>query len=195
MMHVHPIVQQPHGSLGFNVFGATILPNSGRFWAPGYFQRLETHCFDGDILVVQRAGRQGVPGTGCKDVYMMHKDVEGQISLTRLMTLPHDRDLARDLARRLRALLDLAPPSEEASVEDAVVAGRRPAPAADEIPSSNEEQRAQAAVARARARDRIREQERAAAAEREAALAAETETNPGNPVDAAPGQRLRRVRG
>ena len=207
MFSCQVLFQNPDGHMGFTVFGVSIMSHSKRFDEPGYFQSLSGICYDGDILVVR--SRPNAPGKGKKYIYMIHLDESKQISLTKLFELPHDRDLVRDMARRLRALMALVPESPDLEAEDMVLSGRSETPPADEIPSIAERQAADAAYARARVQARETERARDIAA-RQAALAAERQaqqaaTEPGGEVDSGttaaiathqtpPPRKIRRLR-
>jgi len=180
----HPIAQHPHGDLGFAVYGTATTDPPCEFAKPGYFQELAKVTHDGDILVVNFlpfGSRGRAPGAGRTYVFVIHHDAAGEISLTKLFELPHERDLVRAMARRLRGLFAaaLAPEEgEEGEAEDPVLAGRTPPSAPDEIPTAGEARRAREALIRAQQRERERaktaEQAKAfAALEREATAAAE----------------------
>ena len=118
---IEPIVTQPDGERGFNVFGAATSDPPFVFGKPGYFQGLSAVAEDGDFLVIkyQPYGAEGrEPNRGRKYVYMLHRDGRGEISLTKLFEIPHDRAMARCLARKVRLLLDCVP-DPEADGEDA----------------------------------------------------------------------------
>jgi hypothetical protein len=174
------IVEMPNGQKGFTVYGAATDDPPEKFCQPEYFQELEPYTFDGDLPVVKFSpfGSEALqPGRGRKYVFIIHHDKDRQISLTKLFEMPHDREVLRELAGRIRGLLSLVPGANEGDAAGDDAAGG--ADVWDTLRAPNEVRtpKEQKALDAALARKRLRERAAARAtedAEARAALDAET---------------------